>query len=140
MLLRMPQSAGHHSSAKYQQNVANNGTSDRCFNHIVEPSTQRSQSNDELGGVAERRIKPSANPFAHALRKLLRGPAHPTSERQDSKGGGNENEEIPPGSEQLLPNRHWNQQQEPVHHGGAGPTCEGLRSFQSTQSTEWLSR
>lgn len=90
--------------------------------------------------TAERRIKQSANPFADALRKLFRGPAHPASERQDSKGGGNENEKMSLGSEEFLPNRDWNQQQEPVHDDGWSRTCEGLRSFQSTHSTGWLSR
>jgi hypothetical protein len=44
------------------------------------------------------------------------------------------------GSEEFLPNRDWNQQQEPVHDDGRSRTCEGLRSFQSTHSTGWLSR
>ena len=135
MLLRIPHPAGQHGGAEYQQNIANNATGDRCFNYIVEPGTQCSQSNYELGGIAECRIEQSANPFAHALRKMLGGPAHPSSERHNSKGGGNENEEIPFRSEQLLPNRHRNQQQEPVHHHGSAPTFEGLRSFRSICST-----
>ena len=99
------------------------------------PARNAARAIIELGGIAECRIEQSANPFAHALRKMLGGPAHPSSERHNSKGGGNENEEIPFRSEQLLPNRHRNQQQEPVHHHGSAPTFEGLRSFRSICST-----
>jgi hypothetical protein len=61
--------------------------------------------NYEFGGIAKCRIRKPSNPFAQALRKLFRSPAHPSGERQNGKGGGYENDEMPLRSEDFDANR-----------------------------------
>jgi hypothetical protein len=44
---------------------------------------QGGECNYEFSGISESRIKEPPNAFAHPVRKLLRGFAHPTGERQN---------------------------------------------------------
>src|SRR5262245_21516647 len=102
---------------------------------------QRGQGNDELGGIAEGRVEKPPDSLAHALRKLLRCPAHPPRQRQNSNGRSGEDEEMPLRSEHFQSNRNRNEKQEPVHHNRHPPaSVKGLRSSQSTQSTGWVAR
>ena len=52
---------------------------------IIEAFMQRGEPNDKFSGIAESRIEKPPYPFAHALRKLFRGSAHPPSKRQNGK-------------------------------------------------------
>jgi hypothetical protein len=94
VLLRTTQPSSKHGGAEHQQDIPNNATGYRSFHYIVEPSTQRDESNNKFGGIAKSRIKKPSNPFAHAIRKLFRGTAHPPRKGQNGNGGGYENEEM----------------------------------------------
>ena len=118
VLLGTAQSSGQHGGAEHQQDISDDGAGDRRLHHVVQPGTQRGERNDELGGIAERRVQEPANAFAHALRELLRGPAHPAGKRQNGEAGGRENEQIPLGSEEFQADRDRDKEQKPVHRDG----------------------
>src|SRR5271169_1120495 len=81
------------------------------------------------GGDQRRRIEKPPYPFAHALRKLFRGPAHPPGKRQNGKARGYENEEIPLRGEEFYANPKWNKEQKPVHHHGSAPIRMNSQMF-----------
>src|SRR6187401_3138010 len=78
VLLGMAHSSGQHRSAKHKQNIADDRPGYRRLHDIVEPRTQRSQSDDELRGIAKRSVEESSNPFAQAFCQLFRSSTHPS--------------------------------------------------------------
>jgi hypothetical protein len=81
-LPRPAQSSGQHGGAQHQQDVPDDGPGYRGLHDIVEPCSQRCDSDDEFGGIPERRIDKASNSFAHALGKPLGGLAiHPARGR-----------------------------------------------------------
>jgi hypothetical protein len=82
MLFLVPDAAGQHSGAHHKQDVAHDGPGDRGLHHVLEPSAQGGERDDQLGGVAECGIEQPAHAFARPVGKLLGGAAHPPGKRQ----------------------------------------------------------
>jgi hypothetical protein len=47
----------------------------------MQPSTKRSECDNEFGGIAESGIEKPSNAFAHTFGELLRSAAHPAGKR-----------------------------------------------------------
>ena len=73
----MAHAAGKHSGSEYQQDIPHDRPDDRGLHHVMKPRTQGGECDDQLGGVAKRRIEKTANSLTRAVGQLLRCPAEP---------------------------------------------------------------
>jgi hypothetical protein len=77
--------AGQDAQAEDEQDIADDRTGDRRFDDVVEATLQRHERDDQLGGVAERRIEKTAEARTGAFGQDLGGAAHQAGERHDGE-------------------------------------------------------
>ena len=115
MLFRSAHPSGQHRGPENEQDIPDDRPHDGGLYDIVQACTQRGECDNEFSGVAEGRVEKPADALAHLLGELFRSPAHGCRKRQNGKRGGQENKEMPVGSEELEADRHGNEEQKPVH-------------------------
>jgi hypothetical protein len=86
--------APQRARAEHEQQVADDRTRDGRFHQVEQPGTQGDDRDDELCGVAERRVEQPPDSFAESLCELLGGSAHQGGERDDRRRGREEDPEL----------------------------------------------
>ena len=89
----MAQPAGQEGRAEDQQQVADDRAGDRGLDHVEHAGAQRHESDDKLGGIAQRGVEKTAYRLADAGRELLRGKAEQAGQRDDGDAGNHEAEQ-----------------------------------------------
>ena len=106
---------GEHGRTQHEQGVADDRAHDRRLDHRVEPGTQRGEGDDQLGGVAERRVEEPPDAFPGFLGELLGGPAHPARQGQDREGRSGEDQQMPLRCQMFKGDRDGNENQKLTH-------------------------
>ena len=75
-----------------EQEVREDRPDERCTHHVEQPRLERDDGDDELGGVAERRVEQPADGIARARRELLRGADDHGRNRNDRERGREEHD------------------------------------------------
>ena len=86
----MLQAADERRGAEHQQHVADDRPVSDALTRSVRPSRKRQRADDQLGGVAERRVEQAADAAAEPLGQRLGGPADLGGQRQDGEDRGRE--------------------------------------------------
>src|SRR5688572_23236406 len=123
----MSEAAVKCAQSEYEQDVADDGSGNRCLDQVMESGAQGNNRDDELSGVAERRVQQTTNSFAQRFRELLGSPAHQTSERNDGQRGSDEDRHAAGMHEILERKRNGYEYQQQIQQIGAQPLSFGKR-------------
>ena len=79
--------AREQARAQDEQQVADDAARQRRLDHVVEPSLKREESEDQLGGVAERGVEQAPDPGPKPMSKLLGRLSHQSCQGDDRQSG-----------------------------------------------------
>ncbi len=100
--------------AEDEQHVADDRPGERCLDQVDVALAQCQRADDQLGGVAERRVEQAADPAAEAASQRLGGPPDRRRERQDRGDRDEEHEGVALGPDVADDERQRNRSEEPA--------------------------
>ena len=104
-LHRMAEAADERRSAEHQQHVADDRSGQRGLDQIGQACAQRQRADDQLRGIAERRVQQPADAAAEMLGQLLGGAPHVGGQRQDGEHRRAEDRDVTLRRQQLEADR-----------------------------------
>ena len=113
-LFRIAQPASEKRSTEHKQEIADNRTGDGCLDDAGESLAQRDEADDKLSGIAECRIKKTADTGTGDRSQLFGRTTHPAGQRNNRDPSDKKEQGlIPPGRHvsENNRNRHGEQQQ-----------------------------
>ncbi len=111
-LNREAQPADERRCAEDEQDVADDRTGERRLDQVRESLAERHHTDDELGGVPERRVQQAADAAAEVLREDFSRVADERRKRQDRERRRKKDRDVALGGEDPQENRHGHEEEQ----------------------------
>ena len=105
------EAASKRGEAEDQKYIADDGSGERCFDHIVEPFSEGSDGDDQLGCISEGGIQETADPLSGMMGDLFCCMPEQAGKRHDGETGREKDVGVGFRFEELQPNRNRNENQ-----------------------------